>query len=110
VCVDGTPVALLGNGGNAVHCAPRIVPPIVQDEDADPLLRARVAQLDAGWSFEQEPAATDGALLGKPDAELGYFPPPASDAEIAGLVDDITLQMCRPARRRAPPRVPSRIR
>ena len=36
------------------------------------------ASLDAGWSFAEEAAATDGALMGNPDAQLGDFPPGAT--------------------------------
>ncbi len=63
------------------------------------------ASLDAGWSFAEEAAATDGALMGNPDAKLGDFPPGATDAEIATLVDEFTDVMCRPqSRARRPSR------
>lgn len=96
-----------------MHPAPRIAPPIVEVVEGTPSLNAAIAELDDGWTFEQEPAATDGGMLGNPDATLGYFPPAASDAEIADLVDDITTQMCRPAppkRSSARKRVPTRVR
>jgi hypothetical protein len=84
-----------------VHTARPIAPPrpprIPDSDDAAPA--AALAELDAGWSFEDEPAATDGGLLGKPDATLGYFPPAASDTEIAALVDDCTAQLCRTSAR-----------
>ena len=92
-----------------MHPAPRIEPPIVEVVEGTPSHNAAIAELDDGWTFELEPAATDGGMLGKPDAKLGYFPPAASDAEIANLVDDITTQLCRPARKRSS-RVPSRVR
>jgi hypothetical protein len=76
---------------SARHIAPPIVAPV---HDA-PAWSAAIAELDAGWSFAREPAATDGGLLGKPDAELGYFPPAPSDAQIAALIDDCTTELCR---------------
>jgi hypothetical protein len=101
------------DGRITVHSAPRIAPPIVEVVEGTPSLSAAMAELDAGWTFEQEAAATDGGMLGNPDAKLGHFPPPASDAEIADLVDDITTQLCRPAPRKrasARKRVPNRVR
>jgi hypothetical protein len=101
------------DGRIAVISAPRIEPPIVEVVEGTPSLNAAIAELDDGWTFEQEPAATDGGMLGKPDAKLGYFPPPASDAEIADLVDDITTQICSPASRKRSAtrkRVPKRVR
>ncbi|MBC8067287.1 MAG: hypothetical protein IAG13_03050 [Deltaproteobacteria bacterium] len=75
-----------------------------------------LAELDDGWSFASEPAATDRGLLGKSDARLGYFPPAASDTEIAALVDDCTEDLCRtsrrghrPAGRRSPQGSPRKI-
>src|SRR5688572_17496962 len=84
---------------STVQNAPRIAPPIVRSTDDVPSRSSAVAELDAGWSFELEPAATDGALLGKPDVELGEFPPGPSDAAIAELVDDFTAELCRPTSR-----------
>lgn len=62
--------------------------------------------LDDGWSFADEPAATDGSpthpatdVMGKPDAGLGEFPPGPSDLEIAGIVDAFTDALCRPRSR-----------
>ncbi len=100
--------------------APRIAPPVVDGADEAASRKSAMSELDAGWLVDEpiaeldgewvveEPAATDGALLGKPDAALGYFPPGPSDAEIADLVDDFTLQLCRPNERRASKRGRSR--
>ncbi|MBK8234686.1 MAG: hypothetical protein IPK74_03925 [Deltaproteobacteria bacterium] len=86
----------------------KIAPPIVQLEPSSEGSWTRAA-IDAQWDFTDEPAATDGALLGKPDAELGEFPPARSDDEIAALIDDVADELCavprpRTRRPRATPR------
>lgn len=80
--------------------ANRIAPPVVLA--ADEPIRPITAALDADWDFADEPAATDGGLMGKPDAGLAEFPPGPSDHEIAALIDECTEALCRPARRRRP--------
>jgi hypothetical protein len=80
--------------------ANRIAPPVVHADDEP--LRPVTAALDADWDFADEPAATDGGLMGKPDAGLAEFPPGPSDLEIAALIDECTETLCRPARRRRP--------
>lgn len=79
-----------------------IAPPTlacVPDETSRPI----TADLDAGWEFADEPAATDGGLLGNPDAVLAEFPPGPSDQQIAALVDEFAEILCRPRARRPPP-------
>jgi hypothetical protein len=66
----------------------------------DAVARPATEELDAGWAFADEAAATDGALMGKPDVALAEFPPAASDAEIAALVDELSDSLCRPRRPR----------
>jgi hypothetical protein len=85
-------------GGALVNPARPIPPtvPSIRDEVA----RAKTAEIDAGWGFAEEAAATDGALMGKPDVELADFPPAASDAEIAALVDELATSMVRPRKSR----------
>lgn len=77
--------------------------PSVPDEPARPI----TAALDAGWGFADEAAATDGGLMGNPDAVLAAFPPGPTDADIAAIVDEFTDAICRPrprVRRPAPRR------
>jgi len=87
-------------GGAFVNPARPIPPtvPSVRDEAARPT----TADIDAGWGFAEEAAATDGALMGKPDVALADFPPPASDAEIALLIDELSDSLCRPRKARRP--------
>lgn len=77
----------------------KLAPPIVHVEPSPEASWTR-AVIDAQWDFADEPAATDGALLGKPDAGLGYFPPARSDDEIAALIDDVADELCAVPRRR----------
>jgi hypothetical protein len=80
--------------------APHLEPPIlslVSPEPTPPI----TADLDDGWGFDDEPAATDGGLLGKPDVELAEFPEGPSDAEVAAMVDELSAALCRPASSRA---------
>lgn len=73
--------------------ANRIAPPtVVFVADAPPI----TAALDADWDFAEEAAATDGGLMGKPDAALAEFPAGPSDQEIAALIDECTDALCRP--------------
>jgi hypothetical protein len=79
-----------------VHTARPIAPPILVPDETAPADGPALAELDAGWSFASEPAATDRGVR---DAGLGYFPPAASDLEIAALVDDCTEDLCRTSSR-----------
>lgn len=83
--------------------APHLQPPtlsVVSPEPTHPI----TAEIDGQWGFDDEPAATDGGLMGKPDVELAEFPAGPSDAEIAALVDEFTAVLCK----RAPPPRPRR--
>lgn len=77
----------------------RPIPPTVVSI-RDEIARPKTAEIDAGWGFAEEAAATDGALMGKPDAGLAEFPPAASDDQIAALVDELTATMFRPRKPR----------
>ncbi len=78
----------------------RPIPPTVASIH-DEVVRPGTAEIDAGWGFAEEAAATDGALMGKPDAALAEFPSGASDAAIASFVDELTAAMHRPRKSRA---------
>lgn len=80
--------------------APQLQPPtlsVISPEPTSPI----TAELDAGWGFDDEPAATDGGLLGKPDVELAEFPEGPSDAEVAAMIDELSSALCRPSTPRA---------
>lgn len=83
--------------------APQLQPPTLTVVTAEPTLPI-TAEIDAQWGFDDEPAATDGGLLGKPDVELAEFPEGPSDAEIAALVDELSATLCK----RSPPPRPKR--
>ncbi len=80
-----------------METAIKLAPPIVSLDRPGDAARPSTADLDAGWDFADEPAATDGALMGRHDAPLGEFPPGPSDEDIAALVDACADELCAPS-------------